>query len=250
VARKTDAGHTLEQLQTASDRLAVWLDRNAFAVLGGALALLLLAGLAIFLVSRGESAEESASSALSKVRDDYRAAMGASPEDATIPEPANPETARRVRTEYRARFAEVAERHPGTAAAALALLETGEREHELGEPEAALRIWTEGEAALPRDHPVRAFFLRRIGAARESQSAWAEAAQAYEAAAGIEAYPLRYSALADAARCYAEAGDAERAIAAFERIEREAPDVRTPPYVAARIRELRARRDLAAAPAS
>lgn len=246
MARKTEAGRTLDEMQHAGDRLAEWLDRNAVIVLGAVLTLLALVGVAIFISSRRDSAEERAADALADVRAEYRTAMGASPDDLTVPEPANPETARRVRTEYVTRFAELAREHAGTTAAAFARLEEGTLQQQLGERDEALETWTEGKEALAADDPVRAFFLRRIGAMHEAEGDWAAAARAYEEASGIQGYPLRYAALADAARCWAEAGDDAKAIAAFERIESEAPDFRVPPYVASRIRELRARRELAA----
>jgi tetratricopeptide (TPR) repeat protein len=247
VARKTEAGRALDELQQASDRLATWLDRNALAVLAGVLVVLAVVGLVIFIASRSNSAEERAAEALANTRSEYRQAMGATPSDTTIPEPANPETARKVRTEYVARFTELAAANPGTTAGELAWLEAGGLQEQLGDRDAALATWTAAEQKLDPSDPVRAFFLRRIAAVHEEQGAWAAAAQAYQAAAAIEGYPLRYPALADAARCYAEAGDAERAIAAYERIETEAPDFRAPAYVSSRIRELRAQRKLAGA---
>jgi len=238
VARRTQAGHTLEEMQEAGDKLADWMNDHALLLLGGALAFLLVAGLAIFLIGRSEGAEETAAEALANAQNSYRTAMGAAPGDVSVPEPANPETARRIRGEYIERFRQVAEQNPGTTAGALAQLSMGGLELELGDREQAVETWRAAESALSPEDPVRAFFLRRIAGARETEAAWLEAAQAYEAAAGIEAYPLRWAALADAARCYAEAGDSAAAIAAFERLQSQAPDYRPPAYVSARIREL------------
>jgi hypothetical protein len=52
--------------------------------------------------------------------------------------------------------------------------------------------------------------------------------------------PTRFQALGDAARCFAEAGDAERAVAIFARIESEGADAVLPAHTKARLLELRA----------
>ena len=62
---------------------------------------------------------------------------------------------------------------------------------------------------------------------------------AHEAASAIEAHPLRYWALADAARCYAQAGETGRAKALADRLELEAPTLNLPPHVRTKLRELR-----------
>ena len=82
----------------------------------------------------------------------------------------------------------------------------------------------------------------RLARALESRSRWEEAGAAHEEAGGIEEMPMRILALADAARCFAEAGDVERALTIFERIETEAPDARLPAHTKARLLELRAAR--------
>ena len=61
-----------------------------------------------------------------------------------------------------------------------------------------------------------------------------------EAASAISDFPVRYLALAEAARCYAEAGESAKALAAFERLQAEAPQLRVPAHIQARLTELRA----------
>ena len=51
-------------------------------------------------------------------------------------------------------------------------------------------------------------------------------------------------ALVDAARCLAEAGEIDAALAAFERVEIESPDLQIPAHTSSRLRELRAARSL------
>jgi tetratricopeptide (TPR) repeat protein len=116
----------------------------------------------------------------------------------------------------------------------------GNRLWELGDVQAALDAWHAAQRRAPDDSPLRALVLLRLAEAHEAQGRFAEAASAYEEAGAIEAYPLRYAALGDAARCFAEAGDAPRALALFDRIESEAPETILPDHVRTRLRELRA----------
>jgi tetratricopeptide (TPR) repeat protein len=81
---------------------------------------------------------------------------------------------------------------------------------------------------------------QRLGQAHEARQAWAQAAQAHEQAGRTAGYPLRHWALVDAARCYAAAGEPERALALYEEVEREAPDLNLPDHLRAQFRELRA----------
>ena len=50
---------------------------------------------------------------------------------------------------------------------------------------------------------------------------------------------MRADALTAAARCWVEAGNADRALAAYQRVESEYPDERIAPPIAALIAELR-----------
>ena len=59
---------------------------------------------------------------------------------------------------------------------------------------------------------------------------------------------FRNAALGDAAQYYAEAGDADRAVALLDRIAAEAPETILPDHVRARLRELRIRQGASAAP--
>ena len=69
----------------------------------------------------------------------------------------------------------------------------------------------------------------------------AEAAAEHEAAGALPGFPLRYFALADAARCYAQAGDRVRALALLERVESEAKEgYSLPAPMRSLLRELRA----------
>jgi tetratricopeptide (TPR) repeat protein len=233
------AATTLDEIESLGDRLAVWVENHSAAVLGTALAVLVLAGAYGFYTSSRSGGSEEASAALAQTQADFRKAMGSPADALDIEEPANPETARRARARFVDRFLAVAQDHAGTPIAALARLEAGQLQEELGEVDQAVETWRTA-AQDARAGAARALLLERIGGALEEQGEFEEAAAAYEDAFGIADYPLRYEALADAARCHAEAGNADRAIELFDRIESEAPDVTLAPHLASLLRETRA----------
>jgi predicted negative regulator of RcsB-dependent stress response len=234
------AAATLNEIESLGDRLAEWTGENRVLVLGVIGAILVVAAGWGFFSSSREQAAEQASADLAQVEREYRVAMGASPGDIDIAEPANPETARNARTEFVTRFREVADEHAGSASATVALLQLGVLQQELGAPGDALETWRGAADGLAGDDQMKALLLERIASVQEDQGDFAEAGQSYEAAAEVPGYPLSHAALADAARCYAEAGDAARAVAIFDRLESIEPPVRIPDQTRARLLELRA----------
>jgi tetratricopeptide (TPR) repeat protein len=232
--------HTLDELESRGDRLTSWILENPRIVLGTGLVILVAGGAFGILRSQQEGSLEAATAALGAAQLEYRKAMGAPTDGVDVPEPANPETAKRVREEYAARFGEIAREHPGTAGGALAAMEAGTLLEQLGSVEDALATWSESVASLASDQTIRALIELRIAGAYEAQARWIEAGEAFERAADVTGYPLRQSARADAARCYAEGGEVERALAAFARVKSEDPDVFIPEHLNARLLELAA----------
>jgi tetratricopeptide (TPR) repeat protein len=245
LARKSNKRHpdsaaqALDQMESRGDQLTNWAAENAMLLLSVAAGILVVAAIWGFATQRSRSVEDASGAALAQVLDDYRTAMGATPGNIEITEPANPETGRRVRSDFVERFEAVASEHTATTAGALALLEAGKLQQELGEDQSALATLGRGIEGLSEDEPVRGFLLMRVGGVHEAEDAWNLAGEAYASAAQIEGFPLRYEALADAARSYAQAGDRERALGAFAQLETEAPDYRVAPYVESRLAELR-----------
>jgi len=238
------AAATLEEIESLGDRLAEWIGHNPLPILGtGAAVLALAAGVGLFYNQR-ISALEASSVALAKVRLDYRDAMGASPNAFAIPEPASAKLAREVREEYVGRFEAVAEEHSGGSTASLALLEAGGLQQQLGEQEKAIVLWQAALSHISGETALRGIVLERIAGAQEHLGDFAAAAQSHAEAAELPSYPLRYNALVNAARCLAEAGDIEAAVAAFDRVERESPGLNIAPHTEARLRELRAAQSL------
>jgi len=232
------AAETLEAIESWGDRALAWVTENPTPVLAIAVAALLVAGVVGLTRDWSDSSANESAAALARVQHDYRIAMGGTPGSIDVPEPANPETARRIRSETVAHYEQVATDYAGTTAGALALLEAGKLQQELGDTDAAIATFERGLRDIPEGDPIRAFLWSRIASVHESAGRYAAAADADEKAAAIESYPLRFDALADAARLWALAGDTDRALAAYERIQVEAPELKLPPYVEARLVEM------------
>ena len=229
---------TLEEIQSAADRLGVFIQENLRAVVLG-IALLLLAAAAVSLLfSSRRKAEDAATIALADARADYLEAMGAPPGSLEVPELANPEAAKRIREEYRARYEEIANAHSGTVGGALARLEEAALQQGAGEVDAALETLRKARAEAPSRPGLRGMILQREAQALEQAERFAEAADRHEGAAALEGYPLRDYALADAARCRATAGDLDAARALYARLEARAPDLPRPDYQRMQRREL------------
>jgi tetratricopeptide (TPR) repeat protein len=222
----------LEEIQGAADRLAEWIRGHLMLVIGVVGGLLALAGGVSFYMTSRTGQEEDAASALALAREEYLEAMGAGPGAFEVPELANPEAGARIRDEYAEKLENVSASWAGTVAATLAELDRAVLARDAGEVERALEIL---EATLARGvsgGALRGVALQRSAQALEDLGRWE--------AAAIDAFPLRHWALADAARCAARAGDRERALALYERVEAEAPDLRLPDHQRAELRELRA----------
>jgi tetratricopeptide (TPR) repeat protein len=232
------AGDALRDIEESGDRVAEWASQNAVLILAAiAVFLVLASGIGLY-VQHASTARDDAANALALTTGSYRLAMGADVAGGRIAEPANPELAVNTRTEYAEKFAELAREHAGTAAGALAWLEAGKLQAELGRLEHAtvsFEAARDGAAGLA----IEAIASNRLAGLAEDRGDPAAAAQAYEAAAAVASYPLRGEALTEAARCWAEAGEKDRALAVFQRFETEFPNELAAPQVTALIAELR-----------
>ncbi len=230
---------TLRELEASGDRVAEWASANATLILGVMAALLLLAGVIGLYMQAGQEARDEAANDLALATSQYRQEMGADPISGPIPEPANPELAEEIRARFVDRFAGVARDHGGTTAGALAWLEAGQLQSELGRLEAAAESFGRAREEVSGS-AIAAIAESRLAHLAEERGDLTTAAEGYERAAGIASYPLRPQALADATRCWLEAGNGPRALAAYQRLETGFPDEVRPPVIEAAIRELRA----------
>jgi len=240
VAKRDEAPDMIQEFESAAEGMAHWIANHALLV-GGGVALLLLGALAFGVHANWKHDREAAASgALERTRAAYLSALGAPPGALEPPVLANPEAARSIQEDYLARFQAIADENPGTVGGTLALFETAELLDALGRGDQTAAVWERAIAAASGNPALEGMLRQRVGQAHEAHGEWAEAAAAHAAAAEIVGYPLRYWAMADAARCYAAAGDSEHALALYERIEREAPELPLAPHQRAQLRELRA----------
>jgi hypothetical protein len=237
--QQPSAAQTLDQIESSGDKLVQWVLDNPVTILGTLVGVLLIAG--VWGISRDLSVGEvdDSSAALALAQEQFLAAMGSTPTSLEVNEPANPETARQVRSEYVGRFEAVASEHAGSTAAALAQLEAGKLLEALDDVDAAIAHYEAGLDDVDPDNAARGMLYARIGAAHESAGRWLEAAAAYEAAAGVAGYVIAPEALADAARSFIHAGERDRALETQARLEAEAPSYRLSPYLKAQLEELR-----------
>jgi tetratricopeptide (TPR) repeat protein len=245
----TQATETLHEIESIFDRAAHWVAHNPILVLASTGAVLLLAAAVGGYQTWRSHQEAKASAEVAAISADYLAAMGAKPGTIEILEPANAEAAAATRREYATRLGEAADRLSGTRAAVTARLQAGQLHAELGEREAALAAWRAAAESAPRGTALEALAQARLGAGLESGGDPAGAAEAYLAAGRIADFPGRALALGDAARCFADAGQTDRALEVFGGLT-EAEVEELPVYVAARLEELRIQKNRAGAAAA
>ncbi len=238
------AAEALEKIEGQGDQLAEWIGDNPTVILGVAAALLAAAAVYGFATSGVEQSQDVASTALAEAKSDYRRAMGALPGSIDVAEPANPEIAKSTRREFVERFREVANDHGGSLTESLALIEVGALQSQLDDLEGAIAVWNEALETVAPESSLRAILLEQIAVNQEQLGDFEGAAATHEQAANIAAYPLRYLALSQAARCHAEAGNADAALAAYERVTLESPDLQLPEHTEAMLLELKASRSL------
>jgi predicted negative regulator of RcsB-dependent stress response len=240
---------TLDEINSLADRLRDWIAGNPVPIaVGAGLALAVAAGFGGWQAWRART-DDRASTAIAAIERDYLKAMGASPGSTEIVEPANPETGKSIRREYSEKFLAAAAEHSRARAAWAARVQAGDLLLAAGEPQRAIETWQEAAAAMSAGDSGRGIVLQRIAAAQESTGHWKEAAEAWHEAAGLPDYPLRTLALAQAARCFREAGETARAVEAARGIESAVPgSLDLPPHLQAIVGELKSQ--AAATPSS
>jgi tetratricopeptide (TPR) repeat protein len=241
VARKPDhdQSHVIEEIEGIAERGAQWVRDHIPLSIAALVIILVGAGGLGAMASHRAGEADAASDALDRVSSDYMEAMGADPNALVVPELANPEAAEAIQLEFAEQFGAVADEHSGTVAAALARLEQGNLSAAAGDTDGAVEIWQSAIGDLRRNENLEAVLEQRIALAYENDTRWLEAADAYARAGSAENYPLRYWALAEAARCYQEAGETDRARELAQRISSESPDIALPQHLSAILSELR-----------
>jgi len=242
VARKSKLQglDVIEDIESIAERAAQWIREHLPLTLGAIIAILATAASLSALAAYRTREAETASDALDRVSQDYLRAMGAELGALAVPELANPDAAAEIRSEYVAQFAAIAAEHEGTVAGALARLEEGNLSEAGGDLDASIETWRAALRDLDPDSNLQAIIQLRIGQAYEAVERWVEAGEAYESAATYDRFPLRYWAMADAARCFSQAGEVQRARDLALRLFSEGPpELNLPEHQRAMLRELR-----------
>jgi hypothetical protein len=233
----SDPGELVQELDSAFERGANWVGQRPLVAVG-AIGVLLLAAAVAGGVSSWQTRDAHAAEAeIAGVYDAYLAAMGASPGARDVPEPANPEVGRRAREEFAAKLLAAAKRHDDSAAAALGRLQAADLLDLNGDSAGAFAARELAARSAPRSSGVAAIALGRYAVALEDNGDLAGAAEAFAAAAEIDS-PGRVLALGDAARCFAQLGNKQRALKLFAEAERLGAD-ELPVHVKQRLVELR-----------
>jgi tetratricopeptide (TPR) repeat protein len=240
VAKQQHSPDMIEGFESGAERLAHWIGENAFLAGGLLFAVLAVAGGWGGLTSLQRSREAKASVALEQTRSDYLRDMGAAPGDFELPELANPATADRIREEYVEKFQAVADQNRGSVAGTLALFEVAEILDALGREEQVQTVWESALEASAGNDRLTGLLLQRVGESHERRESWSEAAEAHQAAGELEAYPLRYWALLDAARCMVAAGSKQQGLTLYRRVQQESPELPVPDHLRLQFRELEA----------
>lgn len=234
-----EQSHVIEEIEDIAERGAQWIrDHLPLSIATLVIVLCAAAGIGALIAHRTHSAE-AASDAFDRVTVEYRKAMGADPDALEVPELANPAAAAAIQSEFAEQFAAIAEEHAGTVAAALARLEQGNLSAAAGETDAAIEIWQGAIDELSGNPNFEAILEQRIGQAYDNDARWLEAAESYARAGAVKSYPLRDWALAEAARCFQQAGEIERAREIALRVSAESPDLMLPQHLSAMLSELR-----------
>jgi tetratricopeptide (TPR) repeat protein len=233
VAKKTKSQQIelIEEIESITERAANWVRDHLYLTVGVLVAVLASVGAVGAMQSHQIRQAEAAADALDQVTADYMVAMGANPGDLVAPEPANPTAANSIRNDFAAQYAAVAAEHAGTPAAAMARFEEGNLAAESGDLDHATQIWEGALGELSENPSLRGIFQQRIGGANEAAGRWLQAGEAHEAASAIEGYPLRYWAMASAARCYDQADEHKRARDLSLRLSQLAPDLKLPDHL-------------------
>jgi predicted negative regulator of RcsB-dependent stress response len=194
----------------------------------------IVVGIAVFLVAGGVLAGiwemrsrrvAAAEAELARIEARYTQSMGATSGEMFITEPANAEQAAKAReaalTELEAFIAE----QDSSDAARIASLRAAEIEVDLGRlPDADKRLTALAEAFGP-DDARRAVALRLRGYVLDQGGDPLAAADVYESAARIEAYPPRVLVWIEAGDCLARAGQPARAVAAYRQALAASPEI-------------------------
>lgn len=215
----------LERFEARAQHVFDWIGSHPRQVLGG-IGGAVLAGLVVTLAYEWiDRSENAAQEALAKVERRFTVELGGDPRLAILPEPANPDQARRAREEALAGFEAVAQAHSSSRAADFAQLRAAEMEVDLGQLDAAEARLGELDQQLGGSDPLRAIALRLTAYTRQLEGQHVEAGAAYQEGAEIDAYPDSSSLWLAAAQSFERGGATDRAMLAYQEVLASDPEL-------------------------
>jgi tetratricopeptide (TPR) repeat protein len=235
--KSTPPAELVQELDSVFERVAHWVGEHPQLVLLALGAILALAAAAGAIHSLRERSAHAAEAEISGVYDAYLAAMGAPPGAREVPEPANVEVGRTTRAEFAEKLLAAARNHDGSAAAVVGRLQAADLLDKNGDADGAFAARELAAKSAPSTG-AGALAWTRYGVALEAKGNLEAAAEAFANAGEIDS-PGRALALADAARCFAQLGNRERALSLYARAEKLGGE-EIPVHVRQRLIELRA----------
>jgi tetratricopeptide (TPR) repeat protein len=229
----------LKQIETHGDQLARWVGENSQQVLIAIGLVLLVAASVSYANVRHQKKENAAFAAVGAIDYAFKQESGLINDLGESAQLANPETLKELRDTYSQKFTDAADEHAGTAGAAMSLFQAGVLVSQGGDEEGAVQKWEEALEQASGNRDLEALIRARLASGYESLDRWVDAAEAYESLATEDSIYGEKRALADAARCYFNAGDSESAQKLIEGLRGDEDLEGLPPYLKAKIEALR-----------
>jgi predicted negative regulator of RcsB-dependent stress response len=227
-----------------------WANEHGREIMVGLGLTLLVGAIGAGVAEWRKRATAEAETELGRIEARFSTAMGASPGEYFVPEPANADQAKKAREDSLAELDEFIAKHSGTEIAAIAGVKAAELEVDLGRLDAADARLAKVAESLGAKDPRRSIALRLRGYTLDQKGDPLAAAEAYEAAAKVEAYPPRALVWISAGDAYARANAPERAISAYREALAASPELAEQEHVVQRIGIQQARLDSAPKPAA
>ena len=244
----SDTSPRLEGFEARLQDAFHWANDHAREIVVGAGIVLLVGGIASGIYEWRRRAVEGAETELAAIELRYERAMGSSPGEVFISEPANAEQATQAREAALKELDAFAASHGSTGIGAIAGIKAAELEVDLGKLDAADARLAKLADSLDANDARRAIALRLRAYTLDQRGQALAAGETYEAGAKVEGYPPRALLWISAGDAYARAGAPDRAIAAYREALATSPEVAEQAQVLQRIGTQQALLDAKAPP--
>jgi predicted negative regulator of RcsB-dependent stress response len=242
----SDTQARLEGFEARLQDAFAWANDHAREIVVGAGVVLLVGAIAAGIFEWQRRQADAAETELAKIDSEFANAMGASPGEYFVPEPANAEQATKARETAVGELDAFIQKQGTTPLGALAGIKAAELEVDLGKLDAADQRLAKLADSLGPDDPRRAIALRLRGYTLDQRGQTLAAAETYEAAAKVTGYPPRALAWIEAGDAYSRAKAPDRAITAYREVLANWPELAEQERIVQRIGVEQAALDAAA----